>query len=489
MRRLRPSLLACAATALATLATLPTAASAQTTPVAGKNAQLVNQLPEAAGAVAIDWHSTKPLMVLSTIKGLQTYDVTDPLNPQRLGVLPMVLDQNEGMDLVERGDKTYALIGVNLAAAALKGTTPEVITSNRHLYVADISDPAMPKLISGLQLDSRTHTVSCATRECPYAYSDGRAQGKMSIVDLRDPANPKMASTFKSAVPSGHDQDVDDAGILWHVGGQGSVALDVTDPVNPVQLNSTNGSGVGRSGSGDYASSPYNNFIHHNSYRPEALSFDDSTGDSGPASLDNGNVLLVTEEDYLNTTGSGTGRCGDYEGSFQTWRIPWLDAGRYSVLNPSGTAAGRGTIEPLDRWNTEVLDSGQTTPVGAFCSAHYFDYLPGGFVAQGWYQQGTRILDVRDPKDIKQVGYWFTGATEAWGAYWVPARFAKGQTIVYTADHVRGIDILKVTLPAAAPAETKAVRAPILDAWLQPRPELAARKSSDWGFVCPLQIS
>ena len=32
-----------------------------------------------------------------------------------------------------------------------------------------------------------------------------------------------------------------------------------------------------------------------------------------------------------------------------------------------------------------------------------------GFIAQGWYQQGMRILDVRDPMNIKQVGYFFAG--------------------------------------------------------------------------------
>jgi hypothetical protein len=458
------------------------AAQAQSTPVVGKNAELVNQLPEAAGAVALEWHSKKPLMVLTSDKGLITYDVTDPLSPKRLGVLPLAGDGNEGMDLVERGEKTYALIGANLAMAAIRGTTPKVITSNRHLLVADVSNPAMPVLVADLELPTRTHTVSCATPECPYAYSDGRAQGRITIVDLADPTNPKVADQFKSVVPSGHDQDVDEAGILWHVGGQGSVALDVTNPTKPVQLNSTTPAG---NASTDYSGKPYNNFIHHNSYRPNGDAFDTRAKDSGAADLDKGNVLLVTEEDYLSTAAAG--RCGDYEGSFQTWRIPFLDAERYAALNPDGKAGG-GTIEPLDRWNTEVLDSGQPTPAGAFCSAHYFDYLPGGFVAQGWYQQGTRILDVRDPADIKQVGYFFTGAMETWASYWVPKRFAKGQTIVYTADHVRGIDILKVTLPKAAPAKTKAVRAPILPEWIAPKAGLEARASEDWGFVCPLPL-
>jgi hypothetical protein len=34
------------------------------------------------------------------------------------------------------------------------------------------------------------------------------------------------------------------------------------------------------------------------------------------------------------------------------------------------------------------------------------------FVAQGWHEYATRILDVRNPKDIKQVGFFFTPASE-----------------------------------------------------------------------------
>jgi hypothetical protein len=168
--------------------------------------------------------------------------------------------------------------------------------------------------------------------------------------------------------------------------------------------------------------------------------------------LRRGNVLLVTEEDYLQIS-PNVGQCGDYEGSFQTWHVPYLHAGQYAKDNPNGQA-GKGTMRSLDRCNTELLDSKTTTPAGAFCSAHYFDYNQPGFVAQGWYQQGTRILDVRDPRNIKQVGYFFTGAMETWAAYWVPVRNGRGQVtdrssnLVDTVDAVRGIDATRVGLPS-----------------------------------------
>ena len=77
-----------------------------------------------------------------------------------------------------------------------------------------------------------------------------------------------------------------------------------------------------------------------------------------------------------------------------------------------------------------------------------------GFVAQGWYGAGLRILDVRDARNIAQLGYSTSAATEVWDAYWVPVRDAAGVAVpgqktnlVYTADAVRGIDVYEVTLP------------------------------------------
>jgi hypothetical protein len=96
-----------------------------------------------------------------------------------------------------------------------------------------------------------------------------------------------------------------------------------------VPLNSTDADGVA---SDDCTGKPYNNFIHHNSFRPNARSFRHTRGSngrltSGAPSLRRGNVLLVTEEDYLQIS-PNVGQCGDYEGSFQTGHVPYLHAGQ-----------------------------------------------------------------------------------------------------------------------------------------------------------------
>ena len=452
--------------------------------IASANVELLTTLPTSSGAVSMAFASDKPLLYVSTIKGIETYDVATPAAPKLLATEPMHIEQNEGMNLGERpsGEK-FALVASNGRVIGAKTQ----ITDDRHLVVVDVTDPADPEVVAQIPTPTRTHTLSCASARCDYAFSDGRSQGAMTVVDLRDWRRPKVLGTVETVVRKGHDQDLDAAGILWHGGGEGAVALDVRDPRRPVALNSTNEDGVeGRSA--------YNDFIIHNTTRPNARAFRQSrvkgTLTSGAPDVRRGNVLLATEEDLLNTAlGQPGTTCGnDGEGSFSTWHIPFLDAKEYRKVNPDKEFGG-GTIAPLDRWNTELMESGVRTPAGGFCSAHYFTYHEAGFVAQGWYEQGTRILDVRDARDIKQVGYFVAGATETWGAYWVPERkngrvTGRMSNLVYTADHVRGIDVLRVALPQTAPADTVPVRAPILPSWLAPSTGIDFRRTEDWGLLC-----
>lgn len=469
---------------IASLGAVPSRADdlANTTIFSSANVTNIGTLPEVAPAISIAFSSDTPHMYVSTLKGLHVYDISDPRDPQRVSVLPLPHYQNEAMTIGERkkGDvKKFVIIASNQAAASARGYAT---ATNRYIIVVDVTDPANPTEIAGMETETRTHTVSCLTKSCEYAYSDGRSQGKISIIDLRKPAEPKMAGTYESVVPLGHDQDVDDAGVVWHVGGQGAVALDVSNPTKPVPLASTDGRGMENR---DREKSPYNNFILHNSARPNAESF---KANAAP-SLSNGNVFLATEED------TGVGQCGPEYGSFSTWHIPTLDAASYRKQNPK-LQPGQGRITPLDLWYPEDAAIGQA------CSAHYFDYNNKGFVAQGWYELGTRILDVRDPKNIKQVGFFFNNAMETWAAYWVPERNKKGKAtgrssgIVYTADVARGVDILEVELPGgkgkgknkSQNRSSQEVVAPALPGWLRASRQQVSVPSQDWGFACRIAL-
>jgi hypothetical protein len=465
--------------------------------VTSDNVDLVWSNPAASPATSMAFSPDSPHVFVSTRKGIETYDISNPELPVPVGYYPMVIDQNENMSIGYRPaededgeDVKFVLIGSN---GALVNHEYQV-TTNRHVIVVDVTDPESPTAVADIETPSRTHTITCVNPECTYAYSDGRAQGEISIVDLRDWRDPQIAGTFRSVVTLGHDADYDATGLLWHVGGEGSVALDVTDPENPVQLNSTTVDGT---------RAPWNRFIHHNSERPFAENFahlvdeegnpirdEDGNLTSGEPAIDSGNVLLVTEEFIV--TNAATCPTGDGEGAFQTWHVPFLDADEYDRINPDHRS-GHGTIRPLDRWQTELMESGETLRQPGFCSAHYFHFHPAGITTNAFYEQGTRFLDVRDPHDIKQVGYFFTPDQETFDARWVPAYDEDGvQTgeltnIVYTTDHVRGMDVLRFDLESLPdPEDTENLRAPILPEWLVPRPDLQARWSPDYGYACRL---
>lgn len=173
-----------------------------------------------------------------------------------------------------------------------------------------------------------------------------------------------------------------------------------------------------------------------------------------------GDVLAVTEEDYLRPGCTG-------QGSLQTWQIT-------DERNSDGSAK----LALLDLWTTELNElremrgrSDEAIPATVNCSAHWFDEA-NGLLAQAWYDQGIRFLDISDPRDIKQVGYYVT-LGEFWAAYYAPAD--PSRQIVYALDTLGGIDVLRIDRSASA----RAVEAPARERRSRSRP------SPDWGFVCP----
>ncbi len=469
--------------------------------VASDNVELLASIPDVT-AISTAFSQDEPTMYVNSTNGISIYDISNPELPIPQGFLPLPHFENESMSLGERADGTkFVLIGVDVHAITPTDASRPVIagTSQRHLIVVDVTDPSDPHIRGRVNTQSSTHTVQCLPPDCTYAYTSGAYQtNKFDVIDLTDLDNPKEVAhpgniAGAASGLGGHQWDLDDAGLIWSSGGTGLAAYDISDPLNPQVLASTDANGT---------KSPYNNFILHNSYHPNADEFtqepvlNEATGEqiglsSGEPSLDGGNILLATEEDYDNPVcGGGAG-----EGTFSTWHIPYLDVAQSQKDNP-GTEArpqglhNKGKITPLDTWNTEILNSGQPTVAGALCSAHYFTFHDAGFIAQGWYQQGTRILDVRDPADIKQVGYFFTGASETWHAYWVPERDAEGNVtgrdtnILYTNDVARGIDVLRVTLPDTAPEATVDLTAPILPQWLSQEAIISSPASKRFGFLC-----
>ena len=445
--------------------------------------------------------------------GLWVYDVSDADNPQLVTHLPVPHYENEDVS-----------IGGDRLLISGDGTL-----GGSNLIVIDISDPEAPMIeqVINMQLLDEGHTATCV-QDCKYAWVagggsiavlnlDGKHQveqegapqaqisngpgvngptgsitvpmpvtGDVEVGDLVDPkrldedGNPQP---FREFGWSTHDVQVDEAGYAWVVGGDGTIGFDtrpkhydednlltpkVVSRTGPAALNDDELiCGADCTDNGD----TNNDFIHHNSWRPDARK--------------GGETVLITEEDIWSRATSALTKGGcETQGSFQTWKITKFKS----------TTEDHATMKQLDSFTTEFnelvegddVEGMDLIPTNGFCSAHYFDEQDG-LVATAWYEQGTRLLDTRDPKNIKQVGYFMAPDSVVWAAYWAPT----DPSIIYVMDHQRGIDVLKVGSSTLA-HKAKSVSAPAVPKWFRAGTKLSRKRlgvglgdrHARFGWVC-----
>ncbi len=397
---------------------------------ASSNVQLLGTVPTGpAFGIAFKDHYA----FVTGPQGLVVLDIAVAAAPVVIGAHPLPHFENEDVDLC--GD---VLMIVNDRASRDLGSI---------LYVFDISVPASPTLASVTPIGATGgtgrgsgHIATFVKPDCSQAWMDGG--DLVEVFDMSDPAAPVSRGKFESVASLSanfkvsHETSRDAHGLLWSVGGGGAAAYKLSaDPLNPILRASTSAAGVNPS--------PYNDFILHNSQRV-------------------GNTLYVTEEDYIDTDETPPGGCRG-QGKFETWSISMRVGG----------------VAPVDTWMTELNGSDSKATAAVNCSSHWFE-VSKDIAAVGWYEQGTRFLDVHSPSDIRQVGYYLPANGSTWAAYWSPTD--PSRSIVYTADAYLGVQVLRIdrkldlsTMPT--------VTAPIPTAWFT-APTSAFLPSETWGFAC-----
>jgi hypothetical protein len=423
------------------------------------NVEWLGQIPD-AGAIGAKFVTDKrgkaEWLYVTGVSGLKIYDVRNPELPVLTGALALPHFENEDVD----GNNEVAIISTS------PGGT---------VYLVDVRDKRAPVLLKQFSSgDSDAHTSNCIDGCQRWFYA---TSGKfLKVIDIKAALSGDGDVThrveYDAYVGRVHDVDQDAAGIVWMTGSKGGAAYAVrpltkgvsgavraktrtASPTHPVNVSNmfVNGENLGRG-------PEVNDFIMHNSKRPLDAVY---TQRKGASRIAKGSVFLTTEEDYMpeDTVGGCKG-----SGRFHTW-----DA--------------TGSIEkgaPLRRLDTFTLKEATIDPVkgekqlgNVFCGAHWFT-VRDNIVAIGMYGAGTRFLDVSDPRDIRQVGFWFTADQETWAAYWVPG----SDGIVYTADVERGIDVLRFSKPR--PGVTFKAPAPVRTPGAPLRFDVAP--DPQWGSVC-----
>ena len=316
--------------------------------------------------------------------GLAVFDTSNPEVPRLQGMLPLPNYQNEDVSVSSR--RRFAVMSQDRSYVG-----PQV---PGRLHLIDLSQPTRPRVTAVLPLPPRFgHTATLVDGDRYLWVSGGE---EVLVVDVRDLAAPRLVGTFSS--PAGqrtkdktfglHDADVDRFGDITLYGSGGTAVHRLgRDPLRPVL--------VARSAPGHEG---LTRFGHHGGKR-----------------LDR-DTWLISEE-----AGSS---CSD-DGSFQVWRLD-----RRARL-----------LRPLSSWDAPTgAERGRGALATSYCSSHWFDVNDAKVVADAWYGAGVRFLDLSDPRRPRPIGTWIGDSTAAGQALFAPGR----PDVVYVADYVRGLDVLRI---------------------------------------------
>ena len=232
-----------------------------------------------------------------------------------------------------------------------------------------------------------------------------------------------------------HSVDVDKDGIAW-ASGEGGVRGYWTegnhyDPVQKRKRVATAYDPVPYAGGTvnpvNPAGTDFFDFFDHNAYH--------NTEKLG--SFDKGELLYITNENVTTCSKAGEFKIASLKGSYDGagWR---------------STPEEPFRMELISHWTPWGKEGSATT---GSCSAHWFT-VNGNILAQAWYGQGTRFIDVSDPRNPTQVGYFRvpsgTGVTggSASASYW-------HNGLVYVADYNRGVDVLRFDGKLAGKPDSK----------------------------------
>jgi hypothetical protein len=402
------------------------------------NVKRVASIPEMRAAISINFIGAT--MFVSTVHGVHSYDVSDPRRPRRLDSWPMYIWENEDVDV----DRVRKRLFVSRDPRGFTTPATPGVFPVGAVHVLDVSDPRHLRQIGFFTLPAG-HTTTCVNR-CDAIWTAGPVAGvnqpsdwkgrPVFGTDVRDPAHPKRCPApidmrrNDGVTDYAHDVQVDSAGVAW-VSGAGGVRGYWTEgrhrnPLSGRVERATACRPVPYAGSGTPKSATPSRFMHNSFRAPAGLR------GTRPAGLTARRILYATEENISPL-------CSD--------------SGRFTTYDLKGTFNGQGwrniarthdRMRVLDTWTPE----GQEGTAGC-SSSHYFTSRGDGVFANAFYEQGVRFLDVSNPRDIRQIGWYRPQDSNTWAAYW-------HRGFVFVADVQRGVDVLRFSGRPGAPVTVAA---------------------------------
>jgi hypothetical protein len=372
-------------------------------------------------------------------------DARDPTNPQEVGRL-----QNPPgtsiEDIVVYTAQYGPFTGHDIAAGGIQYCGDSIYDeyAERGLMLWDVTNPAAPVQVGFLNTGCCARGVhefevqhradlgrtfayaSVPTSRYPDSntasgYRDENGYGDFRLFDITDPANPFQVSDWgiqdiggpfgagqgcEADANYGHGAEPSDDGKLVFLSywDSGFIALDLTDPANPV-------------------------------FQGRTIYPANADGDAHSASYDDARQLLFSaDEDFCKASGPGIEKG---QGYLRIWDYSNLAA-------------------PVQIGQFRTPNSSRTKNVAAGDYSIHNALVVGTDVYISWYSDGIRVLDASDPTSPHEVAYFvppsannpvkpsqrgvLTNAPEVWGA-----AYDEATGLIYASDMNSGLWILRRT--------------------------------------------
>ncbi len=267
--------------------------------------------------------------------------------------------------------------------------------SSAGIRLIDVSDPKKPDYLGSVDdLPGGTHTVTVYPgKDIVYANPGGlpvNGGGTEQIIDVSDPNNPKVASTYQPSPNGCHDLTFyvkKDKKLAFCPGLTETQIWDVSDPLQPTTITHIPQEGQ---------------MVFPHSV---AVTFD-------------GKYAVIGDENFEahDCDGGPTGAM-------------WI----YNIENPL-------TPIPMGYYKVPRGQDPAGTARANWCTAHLFHFIPDTYVmVASWYAAGMNVIDFSDmtaPKEIRHYMGTDKDYTNYWSAYWHKGR-------IYANDRTRGLDVLQ----------------------------------------------
>lgn len=327
--------------------------------------------------------------------GLRVVDITDPRRPRVTGFLECSVSQN---DVQVRG--TLVLMGVDYNAQDGACFQQVKAVEDVGLLVVSIANPARPRAIGFVPIPTGVHNATWHPGGRYVYVSDSESSelhqapalpgGRIHVVDVANPAKPKVVGSLLTRGDSSHDISFNRSGTrAYSAALDHTLVIDTSNPAQPSVISVIVDQDV---------------YLHHGA---------DPTPD--------GRYLLVTDEQMGGRDNAACNVGGVHVYDITDERLP--------------KRVGFYTTDPTNSLTATLDDGGNIN-----CTAHVLDFSADGKVfTNAFYAGGVRIVATPSGPGVPaELAHFVAVDADTWSA-----KTYKSSRWLFANDLARGLDVFE----------------------------------------------